>query len=250
MSKYQLDYASGRPQMYDVPSRVRKATRMVKLLSDHFGADKLKKLSVLDVGSSTGIIDHELAGYFKKVVGIDIDSGGIEYAKKKYKKANLTFKLDDAMKLSFKGDTFDIVICAQVYEHVPDSKQLFKEIHRVLKPGGVCYLAALNKLWPMEPHYNLLFLSWLPKKVANKYLSLFGKGEIYYENLETHWGLKKLVKPLEVIDYTTKIVFQPKKFGYGNAIRFPFNFLAFVLAPLLRFTTPTMFWLLVKPEKN
>ena len=228
--KYQKEYASNRSQMYDKTSRI--------------------QLKLLDVGSSTGIIDNELAKSFKHVTGIDIDKGGVQYAKKKYKRKNLKFKLDDAMNLSFKDNSFDVVICAQVYEHVPSDIKLMNEIYRVLKPGGVCYFAALNKYWIMEPHHNLPFLSWLPKTLGNLYVRVTGKSNTYYETLRPYWGLRKLTKAYQHHDYTEKILKNPQKYGYKN--NFPSKGILYLIiklfAPLLKYYTPTYFWILEKPN--
>lgn len=235
MKKYQLNYATGRPQMYDRKSRGQKATRIIKTLEDLFGK-KLKNLTLLDLGSSTGIMDNVLAGTFKQVVGIDIDKEAIKFAKKNFKEKNLAFKVDDAMKLSFPDNSFNVVVCAHTYEHVPDQKKLFSEIYRVLRPGGVCYLAAQNRLFPWEPHYNLPFLSWLPKRLVPN----------YYETSRTYWGLKDLVKRFYVLDYTPKILRAPQKYGYDDSLKPPISYLVSLLSPAAKFFAPTFFWLLVK----
>lgn len=238
MSKYQLNYASGRPQMYDRVSREIRAKRIIKTLEDYCG--DLKNLTLLDLGSSTGIIDNILATKFKRVTGCDIDKHAITYASKNFKKRNLEFKLEDAMNLSFKNKSFDVVICAQVYEHVPNPEKMFNEIYRVLKKNGVCYLAALNKLWPIEPHYNLPFLSYLPKNLANLYIKLTRKADKYYETTMTYWELTKLVEKFTKVDYTEKILTYPKKFGYQTP------WIPKFIAKHLRYFTPTLFWILVK----
>jgi len=134
MKSYQRNYAATRPQMYDLPSRRLRAIRIIKTLSHFYGSlDNLSELKALDVGSSTGIIDSILAKNFKEVVGSDIDRKAVYFAQKKFKQKNLRFVVEDAMKLSFKDENFDVVICAQVYEHVPDPKKLLSEIYRVLK---------------------------------------------------------------------------------------------------------------------
>ena len=236
---YQNNYASGRPQMYDNKSREQKGMRIVRTLEDYYGKEKIKKLNVLDVGTSTGIIDNILAKSFGKVTGTDIDKEAIQFASKNFKRKNLKFKVEDAMKLSFKSNSFDVVICTHVYEHVPNRQTLFNEIHRVLKPGGICYLAAQNKLWPLEAHHNLLFLSYLPKDIANLYMKLMGKSKMYYETPVSYWGMKKLTKKFAQIDYTGKIVSNPKRFGYLHP-SLP------LLSPFAKFIMPTTFWILVK----
>lgn len=237
MSNY---YSDTRPQMHDFASRKLKAIRIIKTLKDFFDKRSLKKLKVLDVGSSTGIIDSVLATKFGQVWGIDIDKNGVNFAQKRFRRKNLHFKIGSALKLKFKNNLFDVVICTHVYEHVINPKKLFDEIYRVLKPGGISYLAAVNALWPIEPHYNLPFLSWLPKKLGNFYVRIFGKAKRYCENPMFYWQLKELTKKFEIVDYTPKILASPKKFGYQNPIVPKF------LANYLKHLAPAFFWILLK----
>lgn len=44
------------------------------------------------------------------------------------------------MSLPFKESSFDIVLCTEVLEHVPEPQLLLQESHRVLRPGGVLIL--------------------------------------------------------------------------------------------------------------
>lgn len=224
---------------------------MIKTLGEYFGYDRLSFLSVLDIGSSTGIIDSILSTKFGKVIGSDIDEGAINYAKKTFQNNRLEFQIGDAMNLEFEDNSFDVVVCAQVYEHVSNQKKLFSEIYRVLKPGGVCYLAALNKLRIWEPHYNLPFLSWLPKKFANWYLRFSGKGQVYFETLRTYWDLQDMNKKFRVLDLTREIMINPKKYGYEDIIPSNpiFKLPLMVASSFYKFFSPTFFWLLVKPSK-
>ncbi len=245
---YQLEYASGVPEMYNKKSREQKARRMVKILESYWGKEKMSRLTLLDLGSSTGFIDNILASHFKSVVGIDIDKGAVKFAKENFRRKNLSFTEGNAMNLNFQDSTFDVVICSHIYEHVPSSAKLLSEIHRVLKPGGTCFLAAVNKLWPLEPHYKLFFLSWMPKKLANIYIKITGKGNYYYENLRSYWGLKVLTKDFYIVEYTDKILRSPRIFGYDDALKsgsWQEKF-AFLLSPLSKILSPTFFWLLVK----
>lgn len=252
MKKHISDsYAQTWQEMYNSLSRQKKAKRMVKVFQDFLGLSKLKKLRVLDVGCSTGIIDNTLSAYFKEVVGIDSDSQAINFANKTFKNDHLKFMKGDALSLSFADNSFDVVICAHIYEHVPNSKKLFKEIYRVLKPGGICYVAAINKLWPIEPHYFLPGLDWFPKKIANAYLKLLKGIPVYDINPLSYWGLKSITKNFEITEYTQKIVTNPRCFEYENIP--VVNILGWNLfslfSPFVKYLAPTFFWLLVKPNK-
>lgn len=209
---YQYDYATLHSQiMYDQQGRERKAKTMVAIAQEYFADKELSTLQVLDVGASTGFIDNYLASYFDTVVGIDIDSDAIAFAEKQFQNINnLKFQLGDAMQLDFADNSFDFVLCTHIYEHIPDPEKMMTEIHRVLRKNGVCYFTAGNRLAIQEPHYKLPFLSIMPKFLAHLYLRLLGRGKFYYETHLTYWGLKKLVKSFETVDYTKLILDKPE----------------------------------------
>ncbi|MCL7488658.1 MAG: class I SAM-dependent methyltransferase [Desulfobulbaceae bacterium] len=209
--EYQHNFSGRGTSMFDVAARQRKAKTMISVLEDYFGCS-LNRFDLLNVGGSTGIIDHYLSSHFHQVIGIDIDENAISHAKREFKKENLIFEIGDAMKLRFADNTFDVVIFSQVYEHLPNSQTAINEIHRVLKPSGVCFFAANNRLMWNEPHYNLPLLSVIPRFVAHYYMRVAGRGNHYYEKHFTFWGLKKLVSPFTLIDYTKAIIASPGKY--------------------------------------
>jgi 2-polyprenyl-3-methyl-5-hydroxy-6-metoxy-1,4-benzoquinol methylase len=234
-------------QMYDQRGRERKAKTMVAVLSDFLQTD-LGLLSVLDVGSSTGIITNYLAKNFRSVMGIDIDAPAVAFAKKKFKKKNLEFIKANSLQMDFAEKTFDVVICAHIYEHVPHANRLMAEIYRVLKTGGICYFAAGNRLRIKEPHYDLAFLSTIPRPLAHAYLRIAGKGRFYDERHLSYWGLKKLVRRFEQIDYTKKIIRHPASFDAEYMIR-PHTRKAKLARFIVNYAywlCPTYIWLLRK----
>lgn len=241
--KIDNNFAKKWPELYNRKSRIDRANKIIKTLEDHFGKS-LKKLTVLDIGSSTGIIDSVLAKKFKKVLGIDKDKAAVDFAKKSFKSKNLYFKVADALNIPSKDNSFDIIVCTHVYEHVENPKKLFKEIYRVLKRGGICYFAAINWLWPIEPHYFLPFLHWLPANLANYYLKSVKKSAHYEESLLSYIGLRRITGQFKLYDYTTKIYRSPEKYGYF------FNKsqkkAGQVFSPVLKFLSPTFIWILEK----
>ena len=208
---YQYDFSKNSPYVYDVENRERKARTMVAVLAD-FLPEPLENYELLNVGGSAGAIDNYLADCFKKVVGTDIDDSAIQHAREVFVKDNLEFQIADALNLPFSNESFDIVVCSHVYEHVPDPVRMFVEIHRVLRPGGVCYFSAGNRLMWNEPHYNLPLLSVLPRPLAHLYIRLAGKADYYHEKHLSYWGLKKLVSAFKRNDYTVRLIDEAGKF--------------------------------------
>ncbi len=249
MKGYQHNFSDMHQDIYfDVENRARKADKMLRILRDHLG-DDLKGLHALDVGCSTGGMSRILGEHFGRVTGIDIDTKAIEHANANFASNTLDFRVGDAMATGLPPDSIDVVICAHVYEHVPDAGRMLVEIHRLLKPGGVCYFAAENKFVFREGDYRLPFLSILPKPLAHRYLRLAGRGDYYYETLMTYWQLKRLTRAFKVVDYTRKVVLEPDRFAAGDIVTAG-SFkqrIALAMLDYAYWLFPTYLWLLRKP---
>lgn len=243
---YQLNYARDNEAMHSTLGRRRKAQTMLAVLNEALGA-RLSASDVLNLGCSTGIIDEFLAPYVRTMTGVDIDAPAVALAESRRLASNLVFRIEDAMDLKFSDASFDVVICSQVYEHVPNAPRMMVEIERVLRPGGLCYFAATNRWAVMEKHYHLPFLSWLPRTLANTYVRLSGKGGAYYETHLGYGGLLKLADAFVIDDWTGKIIAAPEAYnaGYlfpGRASRAAAKMLYEVVRPLF----PGFIWLLRK----
>lgn len=216
MNTYQTDYSKINPSLFNEQSRLIKAKKILTIIKD-FSKNSLDKCKCLEVGCSTGVNTNYLAEFVAEFYGIDIDAQAVKYGSLQRMK-NVGFIVGDAMRLPYRDNIFDIIVCNHVYEHVPDSTKLMQEIFRVLKPGGFCYFAAGNKYSIIEGHYKLPFLSWLPKPIANQYLHLFRKGTIYYENHLSYFRLKQLVKNFYLTDYTLIVLRNPSRFGAEDMV--------------------------------
>lgn len=208
---YQYGFSGKGEAMFDVDGRERKARTMVAVLQECLPG-VLSHCAVLNVGGSAGIIDNYLAKHFASVIGVDIDEPAVTHAKAVFQRENLAFQVGDALDLQFPDASFDVAVCSQVYEHVPDAAKMMHEIHRVLKPGGVCYFAASNRLMWNEPHYNLPLLSVIPRPLAHVYIRLAGRAQSYYEHHYSYWGLRQLVRQFTVEDFTLRMIENPQKY--------------------------------------
>lgn len=211
--EYQKNLSQQSPILLDYSYKKTKVDKMVAVLRDFGALGKNKKKLAVDIGCSAGFFVRGLAPYYELVVGIDIDPHALVLATDGEAEGTTAFLLGDSLSLPFADSSVDLVVCNHVYEHVPDPVKLFSEIFRVLNANGVCYLGAVSRFTLIEPHYHLLFLSWLPKWLANKYMRIMKKGDSYYENLRTLWGIKTLLKKFEIVDYTLEVVKSPDKYA-------------------------------------
>ncbi len=206
-----MEFSKLSPAILNPTGRIRVAKQILTVLQDH--EPNIKNKTVLDIGCSSGIITDYLAPYFKSIIGIDVDSHVLP------KKENFLKMSGDNLK--FKDQTFDIVICNQVYYWFEDPTKLLSEIYRVLKPGGVCFFANVNKLALYEPQYRLFFLTWLPKYVASLYVQLTKRAASYDCHYLSYWELEKLCHKFKIIHYTPLILKNPLKFNFTRLYKIP-----------------------------
>jgi 2-polyprenyl-3-methyl-5-hydroxy-6-metoxy-1,4-benzoquinol methylase len=197
---YQADFYQQHPSIHDLERRRRKAAKIQALLSAQVGFP-FEEAVCLDIGCSSGVQTCELASMFSNIFGIDYDAI-ILHAGSRPSDCRAAFLRGDAMHLPFASASLDVILCAQVYEHVPDDERLASEMLRVLKPGGIVFFSGPNRLFPIEPHYYLPFLHWLPENLADAYLRLFRKGTHFYERSRTLWGLRRLFAAFTIQDMT------------------------------------------------
>ncbi len=146
---------------------------------------------LLDVGCAHGFFLKAIREEGWDVTGIDISKYASDFGKKEFNLNIINKSLEDA---KFVSNHFDVVTIWSFLDHCTTPMNVFKEINRILKPGGILafnisnvdsFRAMINASnWrPIRPPEHLYYFSI---NTSNKYLSrtgfgkttYFGKGEI------------------------------------------------------------------------
>jgi SAM-dependent methyltransferase len=191
--------------------------------------------TVLDVGCGYGHTARELARHCEHVVGVEpyesLAAHAIELADGV---ANFEARHQGIYELPDVG-RFDLLVLDNVFEHLPDQPRALDVMSRALRPGGAIYLLMPNKLWPIEVHYRLPFLSYLPLSLANRYLKLSGRGTDYADAsyAPTYFGLKRLLEAHRELTYHFVLPADLSLAAGGAALHYRIGFEAIKRFPAL-----------------
>ncbi len=103
--------------------------------------------SVLDIGCGGGLLSEEFAKAGARVTGVDLSPTAIDAAREHAEKSGLTIDYRNCAikELVDRGETFDIVICAEMLEHVDDLAKTVEESANLVKNGGHYLFETINK---------------------------------------------------------------------------------------------------------
>jgi SAM-dependent methyltransferase len=235
-------------RLFDPVSRRNKARKVIAVLSDYLSIP-LTSLSCLEIGCSVGIMTQYFAQTFKWVVGLDIDQDAVRFAICE-RPTQARFIVADGAYLPFNDESFDVVICAQVYEHVRNPTGLAGEIWRVLRQGGVCFFSGPNKLSLIEGHTGLPLIQWLPRWFADFLVHLLKRGSKFDVNLMTYWELRRLWRDFVIVDYGPTLLTNPDRFSLSEEVPRLFACIPYIVYQWLAFALPNLNWVLIKPIKG
>jgi 2-polyprenyl-6-hydroxyphenyl methylase/3-demethylubiquinone-9 3-methyltransferase len=172
--------------------------------------------AALDVGCGGGILSEEIARMGFAVTGIDPSEHSLQIATSHAQAGNLRINYEQGTgeAIPYRDNSFNIVFCCDVLEHVRDVPKVIAEISRVLKPGGVfCYdtlnrtfkskLVAINisqvwKRWAFAPpniHVWEMFIK--PEELK----ALLGQNNLEWKE---HMGMGPNVSLLKFLSYLRK----------------------------------------------
>lgn len=100
---------------------------------------------VLDVGCGGGIFSEGLARLGARVTGLDAEPEAISAAEDHAKQSKLALHYLCSPLEDYEAESFDIVTCMEMLEHVQDPELVINHCVRLLKPGGYLFLSTINR---------------------------------------------------------------------------------------------------------
>ena len=116
-------------------------------IKEQYGGS-IKGKRILDVGCGGGILCESLALEGAEVVGIDLAEAGLEVAKLHLLESGLDVNYQKITAEEFaesNAETFDIVTCMEMLEHVPEPSSIIKSCSKLVKPQGRVFFSTINR---------------------------------------------------------------------------------------------------------
>ena len=168
-----------------------------------WAAQSAKGRTVLDAGCGTGYGSQLLAaGGAREVVGVDIARSVLDVVAPKMP-TSVRLQVGDVRSLDFEDNSFGLVVCFEVIEHLEDPFVVLDELVRVLAPEGLLLVSSPNRgvYQPGNPHH----------------LHEFTPGELEAE-------IKRRLDNVRLLrqhDYITSAVLSDALYQQGNGVRIP-----------------------------
>lgn len=182
------------------------------ILKDIWKCESLEGKKVLDYGCGCGTLILYLLCNEYDAYGVEMDIRKYEYYCQKIDDLGYPTSwkermiLYDGEKIPFDENEFDVVLSAEVIEHVKDCKDSIKEMLRVCKKSGSVYIDAPNYDSSWESHFLVDF---------NK--PLRGNKEEFKNYIEQLGGNSSLVDEINFINYED-VVMHIEELGYGECV--------------------------------
>ena len=128
----------------------------------------LAGLRILDIGCGGGLLSEPMTRLGATVVGADASEKNIKTASVHAQETGLDidYRNTTAEALAEEGERFDVILNMEVIEHVADPASFLKVCTSMLKPGGLMFVATLNrspKAYALAIVGAEYILRWLPR---------------------------------------------------------------------------------------
>lgn len=164
--------------------------------------------TVVDLGCGTGYFTPMLHRGGNFIVGVDLSEGMVAYARE-HRENDITWVVGDAEILPFADNSIDLIFSSLAIQWCSSYHQLFKEIFRVLKPGGVFAfstllqgtLKELESSWQVVDNYRHVN-SFSPRNEIDGALNAVGLSQLSVEQYTDVLGfdsVKSLTRELKML---------------------------------------------------
>lgn len=184
---------------------MRAAAYLTERYRDHFR----RGAWIADIGTGNGgfLLPFAERGEFR-CCGVDIGISNSLRDVLTRSGIELLYALGDGERLPFATGSIDVVLCVETMEHVR-APLVGREIARILRPGGLCYLttpARLRFLFARDPHYGIKGLLLLPDAAQAALFRTLRPNE-QYEVRHIFWsvaGVMRTLPGLKIREITSK----------------------------------------------
>ncbi len=146
---------------------------------------------ILDMGCGRGFYVRKVEEYTEGVIGVDISESSLRDA------VTSKVRYGDVTSLDFEADSFDKIYSLHTIEHIPDLKQFFSEMARVLRPEGRAVI-----VYPWEPFRGLQAMLAALRQYKNPFMA----GKIHLHRL-TPKRVQQLVEGTLLSHIESKFIF-------------------------------------------
>ncbi len=159
---------------------------------------------LLDLGCGFGsfVLAARQAGF--EAQGLDMGDFQVKFARQRLAieapeaDPEAVYLHGDAQHTGLPAESYDVITAWNLLEHVPDCRQLLREAHRLLRPGGILIGIAPNYLaFRREAHYRVPWLPLLPRPLASAYLRALGRRPDFFQKsiyYVTNWGVLRALR--------------------------------------------------------
>ena len=117
-----------------------------------FAGETISAGAVIDVGAGTALIPLELiqaAPHVGPIIAVDLSVEmlrlAVQHLRNRKLLARILALLTDAKRLPFADDSCEVVISNSIVHHIPQPVDVFHELRRIIKPGGILFVRDLMR---------------------------------------------------------------------------------------------------------
>ena len=184
--------------------------------------------NLLEVGCGMGTDLLQFARGGAICTGVDLTPRSIQITRRRFELYEMpgTFLVTDGERLAFSDHSFDIVYSNGVLHHTPDTEAAVREIHRVLKPGGMAevmlyYRHSLNYWGEIILHRGLLRGQLLrgqtPEQIMGRCVE-YGDETEPLVKVYSRSQARRLFEPFRTIDFEVNQMTRAEFHAFGPLI--------------------------------